>query len=210
VFLRAFARSRKVKGNADGRLVCRPTAIRYYVNKRRLWSILLPYHFSLSLSLFLSYIHSLLFRLPFSSDALLCSLSLSPICAARAGSWLRSNNTTTRPFRYFSMDKKNCVEDTQTGLYNDRASPHVFSFLSLFCPAIFYTLRAFVSICPSCSMNLTDSTTFAKLWNVTTTTTTTTPTSGKGRKNDRECLSHVLSIPFWITTIEKKRKEGSG
>lgn len=46
-----FARSRKVKGNADGRLVCRPTAIRYYVNKRRLWSILLFYHFSLSLSL---------------------------------------------------------------------------------------------------------------------------------------------------------------
>ena len=32
-----FARSRKVKGsNADGRLVCRPTAIHYYVNKRRL------------------------------------------------------------------------------------------------------------------------------------------------------------------------------
>ena len=56
-----FARSRKVKGsNADGRLVCRPTAIHYYVNKRRLWYILLP-----SPSLFLT--HSLFFFLFFLS-----------------------------------------------------------------------------------------------------------------------------------------------
>ena len=90
MFLRAFARSRKVKGNADGRLVCRPTAIRYYVNKRRLWSILLPYHFSrlssLLLTLFLSF--------------LLCSAPSSFDAHAVGSVWKLA------PFRYFSFETR--------------------------------------------------------------------------------------------------------